>query len=219
MKNFLAGCMLLLTSFQLKAIPNFPCDSIRVDSVVVNQPSQYLQVYMFNISTQTFTTPHLHGILAANSYITLSTQDAISSLFDRFNGPNGGVTQFHVNGTIPAASSVPTGTVFTGTVTLTNPSNSAVTCDYVISFTYGTGPVGIENFSAENFQLHCFPNPATNEILLGENSLNENNIFFIYDCEGKLMLTTPSNQINISDFPAGIYFFREEEKAGKFIKL
>jgi len=219
MKTFFFGCALLLASFQLHAVPLWPCDSIRVDSVVVNQPSQYIQVYMFNTCTQTFTTPHLHGILVANSYITLSTQDAISALFDRFGGPNGGVTQFHVNGTIPVASSVPTGTVFSGTVTLTDPNNSNVNCDYPISFTYGTGPVGIQNFIAANFQLSCFPNPATNEIFLGENSLNENRTFLLYDAQGNLILTTPSNRINIADLPAGIYFFRDEEKVGRFVKL
>lgn len=218
MKTFFSGCLLLLAALQLKAVPVFPCDSIRVDSVVVNQPSQYLQVYMFNTSTQTFTTPHLHGTLVANPYITLSSQDAISAFFDRFGGPNGGVTQFHVNGTIPVASSVPTGTVFTGTVTLTDPNNPTAYCDYPISFTYGTGPVGIQAFLATNFQLHCFPNPATDEIFLGENALN-NHQFFIYDAQGNLIFTSTSNRIYIADFAPGIYFFREEEKVGRFVKL
>ncbi len=219
MKTFFSGCILFLFALQLNAAPNFPCDSIHVDSVAVNQPMQYIQVYLFNLSQQTFVTPHLNGVLAANAYITLSTQDAISAFFDRWNGPNGGITQFHVNGTIPLASSVPTGTIFTGTVTLTDPNNPTALCPFPISFTYGTGPVGIETFIAENFQLKCFPNPATNEIFIGENAVTENRNIQIYNSEGKLLLTSHSNQINISDFPAGIYFFREEEKMGRFVKL
>ena len=218
MKKFILFPILFF-SFSLFASPNFPCDSIRVDSVVVNQPAGYLQVYMFNTSQQTFTMAHLNGTLAANMYITLSSQYAIATLFDRYGGPNGGATQFHVNGTIPLASSVPTGTVFTGTVTLTDPNNANVNCPYPISFTYGTGPVGIENYDAKDFKLNCFPNPATTEIFLEENKLSVNKTFLIYDCTGKIILQSNSNRINISDFSPGVYFFSDEKQLGKFVKL
>lgn len=220
MKRILTGIFLLILAFHSKAaIPFFPCDSVIVSSLNPNETMQRIEILMMNYSISTFNTPHMSGVLVANPYITIGSIPGQSAVLDYFGGPNGGITGFALNCTsFAAASAVPTGTVFTGTITLYNPNDLSASCDYPVSFTYGTGPVGIATFSTFE-PLPAYPNPATDFILLGENTVSSNTNWLIYDCLGNLVMSSNSNRIDLSGLAAGTYFFRDEEKTGKFVKM
>lgn len=217
MNRIFTGILLLLLSLHLRAIPFFPCDSVQVFTVNVNQNTQKLELLMWNQSHMGFNGPQMSGVLNANPYLTLSTQPAVNSYLNPVT-TNNGQTGFAIFiSAFTPASIVPTGTVFTGTVTLYNPNDLSVSCDYNISFTYGTGPVGIASLVfPEALQAH--PNPATEVITLGENETQPHQ-WKIFDSYGKLVLTSTESRIDISGLPSGIYIFRDEERVGKFMKL
>ena len=71
--------------------------------------------------------------------------------------------------------------------------------------------VGIEELGVANFRV--YPNPTTGELTINNEQLTINNVE-IYDIYGKklsfnhLIISSSNHQINISHFPAGIYFLR-----------
>lgn len=219
MKKLFSGILLLCTSFALHAIPFFPCDSVIISSVNPNNIMNRIEVMTWNTSHVGFNSPEMTGTLVANPYITIGTNPGTSAFLDVVNGPNNGFTGFALyTSNFAASASVPSGTVFTGTVTLYNPNDLSVSCDYPISFTYGTGPVGIASFLSV-MNTPAYPNPANETIVLGENTADQKGEWLIFDQLGNLVLTSASSRIDIAALPSGMYFFRNEERIGKFVKL
>lgn len=218
MKRIFAGIIFLFFATQAKAvIPFFPCDSVLVFSVNANYGMQRIEVLLYNTSQSGFNGPQMTGVISSNPHITMSANPASNAFLDVYGGPNGGYTGFAITATLADPSTVPSGTVFSATVTLYNPNDLSVSCDYPVTFTYGTGPVGIQSHEPAT-TLSCSPNPATDFVVLGERSSSNETTYFIYDCLGNLVLTSATGRVNISQLPAGVYFFRDEKRYGKFVK-
>jgi arylsulfatase B len=110
-----------------------------------------------------------------------------------------------------------------GTMTTTDWTHYKLLCDSIVALT-GKGtcksvPASIEN--SLNSQIEIFPNPAKNRIHIKS---NEKNIYSeIIDIQGKIILNTTKNEINISNLKSGIYFIKINtdklnHKTLKFIK-
>lgn len=78
--------------------------------------------------------------------------------------------------------------------------------------------VGIN--SVNSFSISLYPNPATNAIIIDCESSFER--ISIYSTNGQLILTSTENSIDISDFPAGLYYVVVNSQNGiaqtKFVK-
>lgn len=69
-------------------------------------------------------------------------------------------------------------------------------------------------FEIERTPLEVYPNPADTYLTIDNNKVP----VLIYDSRGTLMGEFSERQIDISTYPAGIYFIRSETGTGRFIK-
>ncbi len=84
---------------------------------------------------------------------------------------------------------------------------------YQIEFNdYYVQVTGINNVSTE--QIKVYPNPANDFIsVIG----NDNSVVKIYDIHGRLVKTSNSSVVNVSDLSEGIYILKAKDKTSKFI--
>jgi hypothetical protein len=75
-----------------------------------------------------------------------------------------------------------------------------------------------DNFK-DGDKLFVFPNPADDYIILSENPYLTNFPFFIYNQLGERVYSGNENKINLSEFPAGIYFLKKGSEIKKFLKV
>jgi hypothetical protein len=85
--------------------------------------------------------------------------------------------------------------------------------------------VGIEELGIRNYELRVYPNPTTGVLNLiqetienGELTIENVEIYDIYGIRHASRVTCNENTINISDFPAGIYFLKVGIKTVKIVK-
>lgn len=96
----------------------------------------------------------------------------------------------------------------------------------VLSFTTGTGAVGVESKDINSENIILYPNPANDIIYLNKPNADimQNDLVSIYDIYGKLILKSKidSNQnkphINIDNLVQGIYILKFRNYNIKFIK-
>ncbi len=76
----------------------------------------------------------------------------------------------------------------------------------------------LKNFvrqSTENEKVHqvfFYPNPSSDQIFFDKIS-----DYRIFDCSGRLICSGKSQNVDINNFQAGIYFLNVENKQGKLI--
>ena len=92
------------------------------------------------------------------------------------------------------------------------------------------GSVGIKEVNSHFSNLHVYPNPANNSIVVESKVHNSKSTVKIYNVVGQEVIQSSSNPywdnhrstIDISSLSAGVYFIRlldgENESQGKFVK-
>jgi hypothetical protein len=71
-------------------------------------------------------------------------------------------------------------------------------------------PLGIEDNQIGNLSLKIYPNPTSDKLLFNSNlNLHDKKI---YNLEGKLLLTTRENSIDLSSYSSGIYFIKVQDE-------
>lgn len=135
------------------------CDSISIDSVYIEGGVLFLQVY--NSSQHVVIYPFFTTILDTNPYIQLDDTTTVPSFLSIPGDGNNGYTTAAYFGTIEPAASVPLNTVFTGTLTITDPNDATFSCSQPFSFTYGDFFTAAKEPDAELLQI--FPNPCNGQ--------------------------------------------------------
>jgi hypothetical protein len=67
--------------------------------------------------------------------------------------------------------------------------------------------------------FHCYPNPVNNELQFQSAWALENELKYIYDAAGRLMLQTTDNVISLGEFQSGIYFVSIPSISSKPVKI
>jgi hypothetical protein len=68
-------------------------------------------------------------------------------------------------------------------------------------------------------EFRCFPNPVNDELQFQSASSLENELKFIYDGAGRLILQTTDNVISLGEFQSGIYFVSIPSISSKPVKI
>lgn len=75
--------------------------------------------------------------------------------------------------------------------------------NFVLTSADPMGYIGIKEIQKENFMI--FPSPAKNTITIASDKFSGNETFEISTLEGKVVLNSSSNNINITQLPTGMY--------------
>lgn len=202
--------LLLLCSMFVKhsRAQNVFCDSIMVDSVYIDNNMLHLTVY--NQSQHFIVYPFFNVQLNPNSYIALTDSTLVLSFLSVPGDANNGYSTANYQANIMAASLVPLNTLFTGTITITDPNDSTFSCTYPYSFLYGTMATSLNEKT--NTIATIFPNPAVNLIHIKLQNFNKNNHYYIFDLIGNCIITgivdKGDESIDISMLEDGVYTLR-----------
>lgn len=186
------------------------CDSLTLTNTYVDTQGQTVSFDFHYSGSYMMVYPVLSLVLNPNPY--LSGGNSVNSFINPASFNNGNTTLVVYCGNFTPASQVPLNTVFTGTLTITDPNDSNTVCVYAISFTYGTmltsGIVGMDQFPG----LQLFPNPASDLAVLetGGEALAVQPVLEITDLAGRKMhavaVTSERTEIPLTELPAGVYF-------------
>lgn len=223
MKNKITSCIIFLLLISgISRGQGALCDSITIDSVYIDNNMLHLTVY--NSSQHFIAYPFFTVDLNTNSYITLTDSVTVLSYLSIPGDANNGYSTASYSGNIAAANLVPINTVFSGTLTITDPNDSTFNCSYPFSFLYGTMATSlmVKNLTS----AFIYPNPATNSIQIYSNKMNINQRFAIFNQLGIEVksgnIQKEVEGIDISDLASGIYFLRMPNQTNtsyKIIKL
>ncbi|MEM6398291.1 MAG: T9SS type A sorting domain-containing protein [Bacteroidota bacterium] len=86
-----------------------------------------------------------------------------------------------------------------------------------VDFVYG--PSSLETIGQDNNQISIFPNPVSDWLNLEQKKAGETS-FEVLDTQGKRMyagLLTSTYQINVNDWPKGIYILKSAEATSRFV--
>jgi len=89
----------------------------------------------------------------------------------------------------------------------------------------GSGLIGIDPIQFDEMSVELYPNPSTNQITIGNNTMDECELR-VFDASGKLIEVQkeyqPGSNLNISNLSTGSYFIwmhgNGYQKALKFVK-
>lgn len=209
MKKIITSCIVcFLLLLGISYGQNTYCDSIVVDSVYIDNNMLHLTVY--NSSQHFIVYPYFTVDLNTNSYITLSDSITVLSFLSIAGDANNGFSTAGYLGTITASNLVPLNSVFSGTLTITDPNDSTFTCSYPFSFLYGSMTTSLLNKNLRPIQI--YPNPSSNSIKIYSTALEVNQQYEIINQLGVEVLSgkiqSDIESIDMSELATGIYYLR-----------
>lgn len=191
--------------------PDPYCDSLSIDTIIIDETSQTLQVTIKNIGHYWWAYPILDAYVNVNAYITLDTTNSVASILDAVNGGSNGYTTFIIPLThFTPSSSVPWNTTFNFSGYLYDPNDSTFICVFFPDFTYGTLGATVSNIVGTQHSI--ISNENGNYFL--HTNFSENFLIQVFDETGKLVdeQHCSSNQKSIqlphSLLADAIYFVR-----------
>ncbi|MGZ3893138.1 MAG: T9SS type A sorting domain-containing protein [Bacteroidia bacterium] len=106
------------------------------------------------------------------------------------------------------------------TVTGTNSTNG---CTNSVVITQSVSPcTGIDQFSIINSELQVYPNPFVSSFIISLNNISKSTKLEIINCLGSLIfkdsISEEKTEIDLSQFPSGIYFIKVGTVAKKLVK-
>ncbi len=206
--------VILLISFSLlfftnqNKAQNAYCDSITVDSVYVNLNT--LNITVYNSSQLFIAYPFFTVHLDTNNYIQLNDSVTVLSYLSVIGDANNGYSNAAYSGNLIPDNLVPLNTVFTGTITITDPNDSTFNCVYPFSFLYGTNVTGVYSYDIQNIRI--YPNPANDFFNIYIDEINYNSDYFISDHTGRNIASgkfnSTINSIDLTGIESGIYYLQ-----------
>ncbi|MGD0709677.1 MAG: T9SS type A sorting domain-containing protein [Bacteroidales bacterium] len=99
-----------------------------------------------------------------------------------------------------------------------------ITCHYIASYSIATA---VNPHQIHSIEFSIYPNPANDNVIIENASINRNNEIFIYSIQGELLLKLQmlkaKTDIDISSLAKGIYFLKVSTEKGmetiKFVKV
>jgi hypothetical protein len=146
------------------------CDSLSVDSVIIENNTFQISVYN---SSQTFIAyPYFTVDLDENPYIDFIDSLTVPTFLSVPSDANNGFTVgFYSNVTIAGASSVPNNSIFSGNLIIQDPNDSTFYCSLPFSFTYGNQIADLETFDQNSIQLYPNPTSGTFKLISSDEAL------------------------------------------------
>ncbi len=187
------------------------CDSIDLDTIYVS--GQSIQLTVYNSSHRFIVYPFFTLHLDDNPYIQLEDSLTVPSFLSVVGDFNNGYTSagFHQL-TIAPSQDIPLNTLFTGTLTITDPNDSTFYCSKLFSFTYGEMLTSV--FSPAKTVLEVYPNPSVGLCIVEIPSIPAD--LFVVDEQGRLVMhktmTELVSQIQLEH--KGLYFIRATSGRG-----
>jgi hypothetical protein len=187
---------------------------------------------IFSFITNTFNVAYMYQdtgscVLSTNTIITVNQSPCLKLTANNYSSCVGNPITF---------TGTPIGGNYIGSNLSGNVLNAPVAGNYTVSYSY-TDVNNCSNTICTEVnvsictdiekndlnKINLYPNPSHNAVTI-ENPNGGNVLLKIYDLNGKVLmdhkLENNSNQINISDYPYGLYiFYLETETDRKFIKV
>ena len=213
MKN-IALLFSIILVFSVKSNAQTICDSITIDYAVLTTNTIDIQVY--NSSGYFFVYPIFTVSLDANPFVSLNETIYYPTFLSIASDGNNGYTSSSFLANVTPETAVPVNTLFTGTLTITDPNDGSFICTIPFSFTYGLMLTnGVNELNETNIQL--FPNPVKTDLNFTEDKgfSKEDAQINIFSMTGELIHSEEFRaQINLEKLKSGIYLVKIESKNG-----
>ena len=187
------------------------CDSIAIDTVFVE--SNFLHITVYNSSQHFIVYPFFTAVLTSNPYITIIDTLVIPSFLSIPGDWNDGyTTATYTNITIAPAGTVPQNTLFTGTLTIQDPNDSAFLCSESFSFLYGDMMTSVNEPHTDILKL--YPNPSDGKFTVVLTT--DNAEITVTDQIGRQVIKKEINQktTNIELEEPGVYIVHVKSSQG-----
>jgi hypothetical protein len=189
------------------------CSDLSIDTMYFDTASQEIRGDILNEGSWYVIYPFIKISIDSNMNLSASNQ-IDQSYLDTAEGWNNGITAFFFTSKLLVPfSSIPENTVFTGTITITDPNDTSSFCVLPFQWQMKTGSLMASvNKLESNFKI--YPNPLTGShlnISLGGHQIGR---VAVYSLEGALLVEeeglTLKNEykINMSTLETGMYIIR-----------
>ncbi len=211
MKRIITILTAVLLLFTAKTNAQTICDSISIDSVFVD--ANFFNISVYNSSQHFIAYPYFTAVINDNPYITLNDSLTIPTFLSiPGDGNNGYTTAIYIDVNIAPASTVPSNTLFTGTLTIQDPNDSTFSCSKPFSFRYGDMLTSVNELQED--MLKIYPNPTSGLFTVSlATELDEIISIRLYNNSGQLVkqlnnANSKNHSIDVNDLSRGVYIIQ-----------
>ena len=211
MKRIIIILTAVLLLFTAKTNAQTICDSISIDTVFVD--ANFFNISVYNSSQHFIAYPYFTAVMADNPYITLNDSLTIPTFLSiPGDGNNGYTSAVYIDVNIAPASTVPSNTLFTGTLTIQDPNDSTFSCSKAFSFRYGDMLTSLNELQED--MLKIYPNPTSGLFTVSLATENANiESIRLYNISGQLVkqlnnVNSNNSSFNVNELSQGVYIIQ-----------